>query len=698
MTVPLFDTKTPLAPLREALDAKAAEVLDAGRYILGPEVAAFEAELAAYLGDAARDRRRQRHRRARARAARDGRRPGRRVVVPSFTFYASAEAIAVIGANPVFCDIDPATFCVTPETVRAALTPHTKVVIVVHLFGNIAPVAAIAALGVPVLEDAAQAAGSRTADGRRAGALGAAATFSFFPSKNLGRLRRRRRGRDRRRRARRARADAALPRLARQGHVRARRPQLAPRRAAGRAAAARAAPPRRLVRRPPRRRRALRRGRPRRARRRCPSPSTAASPPGTSTWSATSAPTRSRRRSGARHRLQALLPRAAAPPGGDARRGRDVELPGTDEAARTHLAIPMSPVLTREQAARSSPRCAMRIWVDLTNSPHVLVMRPVIRALEARGAGSTSPRATSRRRSGCASGSGSPTRRSATTAAAGWPPRASASPRARSRSRTGPRARRFDVALGHGSNDVTVAAKLLGIPSATTFDYEWATVQHTRQLPARAARRRARRDPARAARPLRRDAAQAAPLPGAQGGVLPRGLRARRRGARRARARRRRSRSPSSARRPRSRSTTASSTRSSPQLLERLREQAQTVVLPRTPEQRAELARRGRLRRPRARGRRAVAGRLRRPRRLRRRDDEPRGGRARHAGLDDVRGPPRRGRRAADRRGPAAAARRAPRTSRSSSATPPGAPRAPSACAATRPCSPTCWSAACARA
>ena len=85
----------------------------------------------------------------------------------------------------MFCDIDPETFCVTPETVRAALTPRTKAVIVVHLFGNVAPVAEIAALGVPVVEDAAQAAGSRSAAGRP-GALGTIATFSFFPSKNLG--------------------------------------------------------------------------------------------------------------------------------------------------------------------------------------------------------------------------------------------------------------------------------------------------------------------------------------------------------------------------------------------------------------------------------------------------------------------------------------------------------------------------------
>jgi len=186
MAVPLFDTRTPLAPLRDALHAKLGEVLDAGSYILGPEVAAFERELAQYLGTPSvlgvangTD--------ALVLALRAmGVGPSDDVVVPSFTFYASAEAIALIGANPVFCDVDPQTFCMTPDTVRAALTPQTKVVMAVHLFGNIAPVAAIEALGVPVLEDAAQAAGSRTADGRHAGALGAAATFSFFPSKNLG--------------------------------------------------------------------------------------------------------------------------------------------------------------------------------------------------------------------------------------------------------------------------------------------------------------------------------------------------------------------------------------------------------------------------------------------------------------------------------------------------------------------------------
>ncbi len=185
MAVSLFDTVTPIAPLRAELRAAVDRVLDSGVFVLGPEVEAFEREFAQYLGaehavgvangtDALT---------IALRAMGVG--PGDDVVVPSFTFYASAEAIPPTGARPVFCDIDPDTFCVTADTVRAVLTPQTKAVMVVHLFGNVAPVREIEALGVPVLEDAAQAAGSRSPDGRP-GAIGTAATFSFFPSKNLG--------------------------------------------------------------------------------------------------------------------------------------------------------------------------------------------------------------------------------------------------------------------------------------------------------------------------------------------------------------------------------------------------------------------------------------------------------------------------------------------------------------------------------
>ncbi len=185
MAVPLFDTTTALEPLRERIDAAIAGVVAARRFILGPQVAAFEREFAAYCGT--------RHAVGVAngtdaltialRAMGVG--PGDDVVVPSFTFYATAEAVPPTGARPVFCDVDPDTYCMSAETVAAALTPATKAVVAVHLFGNLAPVAQIEALGVPVLEDAAQAAGSRRAEGR-AGALGSAATWSFFPSKNLG--------------------------------------------------------------------------------------------------------------------------------------------------------------------------------------------------------------------------------------------------------------------------------------------------------------------------------------------------------------------------------------------------------------------------------------------------------------------------------------------------------------------------------
>jgi dTDP-3-amino-3,4,6-trideoxy-alpha-D-glucose transaminase len=185
MPVPLFDTRTPVEPLIPAIEAKVGEVIQASKFILGPELEAFERELADYLG--------ARHAIGVGngtdaitlvlRALGVG--PGDEVVVPSFTFYASAEAIPLTGARPVFCDVDPETFCVTAETVKPALTPRTKAVLVVHLFGNVAPVAEIEALGVPVVEDAAQAIGSRSPAGR-AGALGVAATLSFFPSKNLG--------------------------------------------------------------------------------------------------------------------------------------------------------------------------------------------------------------------------------------------------------------------------------------------------------------------------------------------------------------------------------------------------------------------------------------------------------------------------------------------------------------------------------
>jgi dTDP-3-amino-3,4,6-trideoxy-alpha-D-glucose transaminase len=183
--VPLFASS--LDAHREAIAKRLAEVAASGRYILGPEVDAFEREFADYLG--------ARHcvgvangTDALTIALRAlGVRPGDEVVVPSLTFYATAEAVVNAGAVPVFCDVDPETFCVTRDTVAGALSSRTAAAVPVHLFGNVAPVDDLRDIGVPILEDAAQAAGARLG-GRRAGTLGEAATFSFYPSKNLGAL------------------------------------------------------------------------------------------------------------------------------------------------------------------------------------------------------------------------------------------------------------------------------------------------------------------------------------------------------------------------------------------------------------------------------------------------------------------------------------------------------------------------------
>ncbi|MGI8413389.1 MAG: DegT/DnrJ/EryC1/StrS family aminotransferase [Solirubrobacteraceae bacterium] len=185
MAIPLFDTDTPLRALRAMILDRIAEVVARGTYVLGPEVEAFEAELATYLGvrhvvgvgngtDAIT---------IALRAL--GVAPGDEVVVPSFTFYATAEAVVNAGARPVFCDVDAGTRNVTPDTVRSALTSRTRAIVAVDLFGCPAPLPALRALGLPLLEDAAQAAGAGLGE-RRAGALGDAATFSFYPSKNLG--------------------------------------------------------------------------------------------------------------------------------------------------------------------------------------------------------------------------------------------------------------------------------------------------------------------------------------------------------------------------------------------------------------------------------------------------------------------------------------------------------------------------------
>ncbi len=227
------------------------------------------------------------------------------------------------------------------------------------------------------------------------------------------------------------------------------------------------------------------------------------------------------------------------------------------------------------------------------------------------------------------------------------------------------RGRDFDVALAHGSHELTITARRLGIPSATTFDYEWAWLQH--QLGCRAATKVVVPDSIPIERLARYGTAPPKLLqyPGPEGGVLPLRLRARPVGARRRGRSSRRARWSCSGRRRTSRSTTGTRTRSSRRrssISGRL-DSVHAVVLPRTEEQRdyvRSLALPSVIV-PDAGRRCAEPDRARRPRRLGRRHDEPRGGCARRPGLHDLRRPARRRRRGADPPGPAAAADRSAR-------------------------------------
>jgi dTDP-3-amino-3,4,6-trideoxy-alpha-D-glucose transaminase len=178
--IPLVDVKAQYAPLlprvREAIEG----VLVSGEFILGPNVAAFERETAAYLG--VRDSIGVANGTDALVIVLDalGVGPGDEVICPSFTFYATAEAIARRGATPVFADVDAATMNLDPEDVAVRITSRTKAIIAVHLFGRPAPLAALTGLGVPVIEDAAQAFGSS-----EIARSGVASTFSFYPTKNL---------------------------------------------------------------------------------------------------------------------------------------------------------------------------------------------------------------------------------------------------------------------------------------------------------------------------------------------------------------------------------------------------------------------------------------------------------------------------------------------------------------------------------
>ena len=189
MRIPILDLHPEIDALWEEINAALQGVLRSTQFIMGPNVKAFEEEAAAYLG--------ARHAIAvnsgtdalviGLRAAGIG--PGDEVITTPFTFFATAEAISQVGAVPVFVDIDPRTFNIDPERVRAALTPKTRAILPVHLYGQAAemdPLLELArARDLVVVEDVAQAFGGEY-KGKKLGTLGRVGCFSFFPSKNLG--------------------------------------------------------------------------------------------------------------------------------------------------------------------------------------------------------------------------------------------------------------------------------------------------------------------------------------------------------------------------------------------------------------------------------------------------------------------------------------------------------------------------------
>ena len=189
LKVPLLDLHAQYAPLRTELLEAIARVCDTQQFILGPEIAALERELAEHLevGDTIAVSSGTDAILAILMALGIGR--GAEVITSTYSFFATAGCIARVGATPVLADVDPLTFNIDPAAVRALITPRTRAILPVHLFGlcaDLDPILETArTAGVPVIEDACQAIGARY-KGRQAGGLGAAGCFSFFPSKNLG--------------------------------------------------------------------------------------------------------------------------------------------------------------------------------------------------------------------------------------------------------------------------------------------------------------------------------------------------------------------------------------------------------------------------------------------------------------------------------------------------------------------------------
>jgi len=187
--VPMLDLQAQYRPIRDEILATVTRVCDSQRFIMGPEVEALERELAAVL---------QVPHAIGVSSGTDalllammalGIGAGDEVITSTYSFFATGGCVSRLGATPVFVDIDPVTYNIDPAAIAAAITPRTRAIIPVHLYGQSADVDAILAVanraGVPVIEDAAQAIGSLY-NGRPVGGFGAMGCFSFFPSKNLG--------------------------------------------------------------------------------------------------------------------------------------------------------------------------------------------------------------------------------------------------------------------------------------------------------------------------------------------------------------------------------------------------------------------------------------------------------------------------------------------------------------------------------
>jgi dTDP-4-amino-4,6-dideoxygalactose transaminase len=189
MRVPLLDLRTQHESLRVELRLAIERVMDSQQFVLGPEVQAFEEEIASYtmtshaIGCASGSDALLLAMMALGIGA------GDEVITSPFTFFATAGAIVRLGARPVFVDIDPLTYNIDPGRIEAAITPRTRAIMPVHLYGQCADMSPLMEISerrhVPVIEDAAQAIGSEDR-GRRAGSMGLIGCFSFYPTKNLG--------------------------------------------------------------------------------------------------------------------------------------------------------------------------------------------------------------------------------------------------------------------------------------------------------------------------------------------------------------------------------------------------------------------------------------------------------------------------------------------------------------------------------